>query len=316
MDGAKGDLIFVIFAILAIGLVWFFTGGPERTRTNPGAFLKPPSPIGSGEVYGNINIKSGSVNIDSDKQDGSIKYELIKNQDEIKTSKTNSGFSEFNEKITIKKNLYGLNETSPNDEYLTLYANNRNNEKISITGWTLESVISGKKIKIGKGVKVYTSGIINSEQNINVMPGETVIITTGISPIGVSFKLNKCAGYFEQFQDFSPSLSKRCPYPDDEYDNFAVISANDFTCEDVIDDVRRCEMSLNALPIGTTNECSNFIAQNINYTGCVKNHKNDLDFIEKEWRVFLGRNEKLWRKKREIIRLLDNKGKVVDTYTY
>lgn len=316
MDGAKGDLMFVIFAILAIGLVWFFTGGSERARMDPGAFLKPPSPVGSGEIYGNINIKSGSVNIGSNEQDISNKDELTETQDEIRTSKTNSGFSEFDGKITIKKSSYDLNKTSPNDEYLTLYANNRNNEKISITNWTLESVISGKKIKIGKGVEVYTSGIINTEQNINVAPGETVIITTGRSPIGISFKLNKCTGYFEQFQDFSPSLPKRCPYPDDEYDSFAVIPANDFTCEDVIDDIRRCEMSLNALPLGTTNECSNFIAQNINYTGCVKNHKNDLDFIEKEWRVFLGRNEKLWREKREIIRLLDNEGKVVDTYTY
>lgn len=316
MDGAKGDLMFVIFAILAIGLVWSFTGGPERARINPGTFLKPPSPIDSGEVYGNINVKRGSINIGVDKQNNADKYELAKTQDELKDPKTNIGFSEFNEKITIKKDFYKPNETSPSNEYLTLYANNRNNEKISITGWTLESLISGKKIKIGGAVEVYTSGIINAEQNINVGPGEAVIITTGRSPIGVSFKLNKCTGYFEQFQDFSPSLPKGCPYADDEYDSFAVIQANDFTCEDVVDNARRCEMRLDALPLGTTNECSDFIAQNINYTGCVKNHRNDLDFIDGEWRIFLGRDEEMWRKKREIIRLLDNKGKIVDTYTY
>ena len=35
---AKNDLIFVILMIAAIGFVWFFTGGVERARLNPGAY--------------------------------------------------------------------------------------------------------------------------------------------------------------------------------------------------------------------------------------------------------------------------------------
>lgn len=311
--GAKSDLIFVIVVIVALGFVWVFTGGIERTRNNPGAFLKPPAPLDSGEAYGQINLSPSSVKINR----GSISGEDVEDsENKVLETRPESLVSEFENKISIKNSSTGPKKSSVSEEYITLNASRKNKDKISITGWKLISAISGKQITVGRGVEVYRSGIINTEQNITIKPGETVIITTGRSPIGVSFKTNKCVGYFEQFQDFSPSLSKRCPYPNDEYDNFAIIPANDLTCGEIIDDIRRCEMSLNALPLGTTNECSNFISQNINYTGCVKNHKNDLDFIEKEWRVFLGRSEELWRESKEEIKLIDNTGKTVDTYIY
>ena len=311
--GAKGDLILVIFIVVGLGIVWLFTGGPERAKINPGAFIRPPAPLSSGETYGGFIFNLPRVGIS---KDGITKTqnELDETFDDIKDAQGKS--SEFKDKIIIEKRSTGPAKNSAEEEYITISASRRNEENISIAGWQLESIISKKKLAIGGATSLFVSGVINSEPPIYLSPGEKIIISTGRSPIGASFRVNKCAGYFEQFQDFLPSLRTSCPRPSDEFDRFANIPINDFTCEDIVDRMRSCEMPLNALPIGTTNECSEFISVSINYTGCVKNHRDDLDFAEDEWRVFLGRSEEIWREKRETIQLLDNKGKVVDTFTY
>lgn len=320
--GAKGDLLLVIFIIGALGIVWAITGGPERARENQGLFLKPPAPLDSGEIYGKINLNISSVGIDLEGKGGesgeAVNAQSTFNKTGVgsKDAKARGEISQFENKIAIKRSSTGPKKNSVNEEYVALSASSKNIGSVSLAGWQLESMITRKRAVIGGAIEIYMSGIINQQPPLHLAPGETVIIATGRSPVGASFKINKCVGYFEQFQDFSPRLSKRCPDANDEFNKMASIPVNDFVCEDFIDDISRCEMPLSSFPLGASNECSGFVSENINYTGCVKNHKNDLDFLDKEWRVFLGRNEELWREKRETVRLLDNEGKVVDTYTY
>ena len=315
---AKNDLIFVILMIAAIGFVWFFTGGVERARLNPGAFLKPPAPLGSGEVYGKFIVNTTSVSIDkNDNKSDKIQDAFNVVADELKDTQILENFSQYENKIIIKNTTYGPKRNFDEGEYLTLFASNKNNDNISVTGWQIESIITKKRIIIGGAVEIFRSGVVNSAPPLFLAPGETVIVSTGRSPIGVSFKINKCVGYFEQFQNFSPGLNRWCPSPRDEFDDFANIPPpNDILCEDFVDKIGSCEIYLSSFPVGISNECAVFVSQNINYTGCVKNHKNDLDFLGNEWRVFLGRSEELWRERREVIRLLDNEGKVVDVLTY
>ena len=55
--------LFVFFTLL--WLIWFFTGGPARYEERRGAFLKPPSPLDTGEVYGpdgNL-LEGGTISI-------------------------------------------------------------------------------------------------------------------------------------------------------------------------------------------------------------------------------------------------------------
>ena len=58
------------------------------------------------------------------------------------------------------------------------------------------------------------------------------------------------------------------------------------------------------------------IAYKINYNSCVDVHKNDATFSRLEWRVFLGRDQELWKVKRETLLLIDDKGKLVDSLSY
>lgn len=225
--------------------------------------------------------------------------------------------------ICFKGELYfvgttrGAKETNPDEEYITIEANKNNTSPITITGLRLVSPISGKDYEIGRGVKIPNSNFVSEENPISLNPGERAVIVSGDSPIGRSFQLNKCTGYFEQFQDFSPNLPKSCPRPEDEL----VITANllqevNNSCIDFIERLPRCETYLKQLPLGYTNQCRSFIANELTYAGCVENHRADPDFIVGEWRVFLKRQEELWREKRELIQLVDTSGKVIDTFSY
>jgi hypothetical protein len=63
-------------------------------------------------------------------------------------------------------------------------------------------------------------------------------------------------------------------------------------------------------------ECHSFIKEKVNYNGCVASHKNDSGFFKSEWRVYLGKNDELWKNKREMIILYDQQGKVIDQLSY
>lgn len=49
--GGPSPLGWLIIVVLAIGVLWYFTGGPERANQNPKPFLKPLDPIDTGETY-------------------------------------------------------------------------------------------------------------------------------------------------------------------------------------------------------------------------------------------------------------------------
>jgi hypothetical protein len=45
-------------------------------------------------------------------------------------------------------------------------------------------------------------------------------------------------------------------------------------------------------------------------------HKNDEDFYDDEWRIYLGRGEELWKNRRETIILKDQAGKIIKEVSY
>jgi hypothetical protein len=70
------------------------------------------------------------------------------------------------------------------------------------------------------------------------------------------------------------------------------------------------------MPIYLSQGCQDAIVTKLNYNSCVDMHRNDPGFYRLEWRIFLKREEELWKSKREIIKLLDETGKVVDYISY
>lgn len=80
MDALK-ELKWFILVLVAMWVVWFFTGGPTRFASKAGPFLRPPAPISTGEIYGkdistkievNVNLSSGIEGIVISKKCGPV----------------------------------------------------------------------------------------------------------------------------------------------------------------------------------------------------------------------------------------------------
>src|SRR3989344_2493 len=294
---AKNDLFFFLFILFVIGVAWFLTGGPEKLSSrNP--FLSPPPPLGTGETYG-----SGTDLFSFLKGNGR------QTSSTSTVSKTPGATSAFSGNATLRSS--SAKAAKPAEEYLTIEIKG---QAVDITGWRLKSQITGREATIGKGAALAYSAQVNPESNIVLQSGEKAIVITGPSPIGVSFRLNKCTGYFSQFQKFTPSLPKHCPTPEEELDLFGPRNLPD-SCIDFIERAPRCQVVI-SMPTTLSPECIPFITEKLNYNQCVSAHRADSDFIEHEWHIYLNRNEELWKIQREAIDLIDASGKVVSTISY
>lgn len=217
--------------------------------------------------------------------------------------------SVYKDQITLNKRSSNIKAAHVEQEYIVIEANKRNDAPIRIDGWEIRSLVSKSGYTIPKGVSIprYNS----NKAEVLLAPGGKAIISSGRSPVGDSFKLNICAGYLEQFQTFYPKINKSCPLPEDEIDQVFKLE-----CTEFIEDLNRCEMRIDQIPVQLSSSCQEFINTKLNYNGCVDLHKDDSNFYGKEWRLFLGRNQEVWKERREIISLFDSEGNVVDTITY
>ncbi len=270
------DFIVIIGLFILIGFAWTFTGGPVKK-------YEIPKFKSSG-----IQIEEREETIISTLEDSSI----------------------YKNKIVIKKTTSRIKETKADREYIVLVADRRNENPITISGWELRSLVSKVKYTIPKATTVAKSG--QQGEDVVLNPQDRAIIITGRSPVGESFRTSLCTGYFEQFQDFFPKLDKNCTDPKDEIGSRQLTLA----CTDFLETLPRCEMPLSQIPVTLSSTCQEFINTELNYNGCIAEHRNDENFYGDEWRLFLGRDQEIWQDRREIISLFDAEGNIVDTITY
>jgi hypothetical protein len=171
-------------------------------------------------------------------------------------------------------------------------------------------------MNIPRGTEVPTSGTVNAAQDIILQPGESALIISGRSPIGGSFRENKCIGYFSTFQKFTPALPQNCPAPSDELAKlYGPDYVRDAACIDYVNRLSRCQVVLSP-PVTVSGSCQSFLVNYLNYNGCMNAHQGDADFKSGSWRIYLGRTTPMWRSSHEIVKLLDIKGNTVDAFSY
>jgi hypothetical protein len=241
---------------------------------------------------------------------GSVSNEVAMLREEVKDAKLWGTRSTFAESVRIGGGNVATRDED--EEYLTL--SNSSNASIDLTGWTLESSVSGERARIPTGMELARLG---SRGDIMLAPGDTAIVLSGDSPVGSSFRENMCTGYFEEYQDFYPSLNRSCPYPRAELEAYSGVALDDDRCYDFVATLPSCENArAEADDAHISRSCEAFVEDRLTYSGCVRSHAADANFDGRTWRIFLDESGDLWRDEREIIRLLDRDGKTVDVYQY
>ncbi len=310
------DAWFFVGIFLFIFLIWASTGGPARQTTLTGPSLNQSR--GSGDT--NLNFPRASFNISrpissSASGDNGSSYSR---SSAIKTLQgiTFGNPSIYRDTVLMGSRISGASSTNPGNEYVQLSMVHSASSPVNISGWTLVSEITGKAALIPQGTPVPTSGIINHTQNIILSPGEQAIVITGRSPLGTSFRENMCTGYLSTFQQFTPSLPKKCPLPSAELVKYyGPYYIRDTTCVDYVKTLSRCETVL--FPPSTLSPtCKTFVKTHLNYNGCVLTHSSESDFNGTTWRIYLGYSDSLWRSKNEILKLFDLSSHTVDAISY
>ncbi len=295
----QGPLIYVaIFGLFFV--LWLSGGGPDKPISFAGPYLNPitgpgqgATPYGDPSDYDSINSTIGigpsGVSVDT----------------------SSRGTSSLKDSVRLSRDLTGVTATDPKAEYVTISLTSWSGKEVSTAGWKLVGK-SGSAV-FPQGAEVPKSGRVNELAPITLAPGDSAIIVTGRSPIGISFRENECTGYLEENQDFRPALTMSCPSAWEEYDRF--YDDDDDACRRFAQTVPYCTSETD-VPNDAPRSCDAFAEEYLNYNGCVAAHGQESGFASKTWRVYLGESKELYPRSSGTIELLDAEGRVIDSLKY
>lgn len=195
------------------------------------------------------------------------------------------------------------------DERISI-SNRSDIERISITGFSITTEHSQNYvIPLGFGLPGFSATPMDP---IVLRPRDRAIISVGRQSTQINFRENACTGYFDETAQFSPGLSHRCPVRDTR--ELPYLSDK---CLQVIAGIGGCRTGPLPEFVDTTRpECAEYIAQNLNYVGCVANYKSRPHFYNDQWLVWMQRTIPFFNKRFETVTLKDQQGRVVDEYKY
>ena len=316
--GDMHDAWFFIGVFVFIFIIWIAVGGPTHPISFTGPILAQPGALGGG-TYLQLPTAPFGVGGGSDVSLPGSSSGSSGSETPVPSFVGGSVFgtpSPYRGGVSLNHYVSGAGLSNPKNEYVEITVLQNAGTPVALSGWSLSSDATGNSVVIPKGTELPISGTINASEDIILTPGSRAIIISGQSPIGASFRENKCIGYFSTFQTFSPALPQNCPEPADELASFYGAGyIRDTACIDYVKNLPRCQIAISP-PVGASGVCQNFLVSYMNYNGCITAHKNDADFKGDTWRIYLGHSNSMWRTKNELIKLLDADGKTVDAFSY
>ncbi len=318
---------------LVLFILWIVSGGLGKIWAQAKLFTNPVKDGVSGGVFFKLpgqdaiipkvyvdNRSSGGGAATEEERDPKEELEELQTEYEdleaaIQEAKEFGTPSPYRGDVRISKSNAG--KTDVDEEYIRLTAASGNTAPIHITGWSLQSVLSGIRIYIPRGTDTFLMGTVNVQGNISLAPGGSAIALSGQSPVGTSFRENLCTGYLNQLQTFTPKLPERCP----SSANIMPLTTENLqvygdACVDFVRTISSCRAPIDQFTTDLSQACMNYLANELSYNGCVESYRYRSDFTDRTWRVYLNASSELWRNTHDVIRLLDAEGRTVDSITY
>lgn len=241
------------------------------------------------------------------------------------------GSSVYSGRISIS--VGNVNTIQPNEEYVTL--RNRGAGSVNITGWALVNGKGSRPMQnsnnsyfyptpdtaiIGQGTEFLDPSGRFSVGSIILAAGDTAYVTTG-GPfsqfplsISTSFRENICMGYLENYP-FTPSINRSCPSLTNDSGTRLLTDE----CYNYVSSLGSCpnpEKTNKKVYDNQPSHCKAFLTERIGYSACVAHNINMKGFSVNQWRIFLGKERKMWASRNETITLYDSGGRIVDQVTY
>jgi hypothetical protein len=191
-------------------------------------------------------------------------------------------------------------------------------EEINITGWRIKG--NKGEILIPQGVEVYYPNSSNPPQDITIERGDKLYFYSSTNPMGAGkhFRPNKCFGFLAESYEFTPKLSFNKTCPKITLDDISYLSGK---CQNfILKKMGSCKIPdySDNLDILFDQACQsyidNYVAENLNYSGCFENYYADDDFLENRLYFFIGRD--IVSQYHDTLYLYDKDGLIVDKLQY
>lgn len=320
----------IAFIVIILIVMWVIGGGPRRAYEQVTSFdILPFKPTEAGfrlpwqpvELFPTIDITKAFQPTEGDNL-ADAQYELVELEAEYErlnreaSMRTFGSPSPYTGSVTIVQDVLGVRASEPHEEYVQIAVDYKTKTAIDITGWSLESALTGTKVYLPGIASSFVMGTTNAAGSATLQPGGLAIVTTAQSPVGASFRENICSGYLDQFQEFHPQLGNECPSPSSvlPLTEQNLRSYGD-TCFDAIAQLSSCRFPQD-IPDTVTPACRAFLTDALSYNGCVSRNYTSRSFETNRWRMYLGGQSEIWRNSHDAIRLLDAQGRTVDVYVY
>lgn len=323
-----------VTAIIGLIVLWLATGGISSIRSTASHISNPlrdimsatnvvdksrgwgitlpwqPADLGIGVQLQNID---GTTN-NPEEDIASISEQIDQLEGQVQDAQTFGDPSPYRGAVRLGS-VSGAQQ-STGSEYVTLSASGLNTAPVDISGWSIQSAVTGVRAYIPRGANLFLLGNLNEQQDISLNPGFSAIVMSGFSPVGTSFRENTCSGYLAQSQQFEPSLSETCP----EHSDSLPLTADNIrtygdSCFDYLRSLPSCTFPT-SFPTTISSACRLFVSNHFSYNGCVQDNRGRPGFQSDTWRIYLGATNDLWRNTHDIVRLLDRGGRTVDVLTY
>lgn len=283
------------------------SGGPLATGANDSA-IQNPQPIGTSDSSGATRRSS-----DTRPQGYRIKGQEDNKTGAAKTIQPKPGHSRYENTVAISRVQRSADSAK---EYVVIRNGtffNRTEASVPISGWTIESRKSGRiTIPSAEEIPLIDTGA----RQIILPPGGEVIITSGATTFGRSFRENICTGYFTQNHSFTPSLASCAAIL---FNAQELLDAGyNSECVNFVKSVSKCRIP--PIPYEKSgrigNACIEYVTDTYSYAGCVARFRDEKTFFKNTWRVFLNQPAHIFDTLHDRVILRDEKGLIVDEFEY
>lgn len=300
-----GMLIFIVIvaALFYYGFLvsegGFFGNGHAPIATGPGSSaIQNPQPVSSSGGSSGYGSYGSSPSPTSKPKPGESPYKGIVRISTVERSSDRP----WEEYVIIRREGYSY------------FSNDRSKAEkpVDVTGWTISTMRESEPIPRAFNIPEIDAAL----RDIFLPPGGEVIVLSGVAAYSTNFRENKCAGYFNETYSFTPYLSNSCV--DSDIDR-GILLRKGFNgqCIDTIDSLPSCRRPIGQLPAGIIgSDCIDYMNENFNYIGCVKNFRDDKEFLRPIWRVSLRRPKKFFNSRHDRVILRDQNGLLVDEFEY
>ncbi len=203
---------------------------------------------------------------------------------------------------------------------ITLRANLKQGEEISITGWKIQGKAGSFQVPLGiERINPFSS--LDAGDPIKVQTAGTVYLSSARGPFGLgkNFKPNACMGYLKSSYTFTLAVPSSCSLDKPKEEDFLYFLQ---PCQDFI--FKKINFSSCTFPdysqditVKADTQCTTYLADlatGFTYNSCFLRHGDETGFTTNEWHVYMNIN--LLTQKFDTIELLDQNGLVVDQEKY